>query len=66
MKSLKPRITVPMHYKLPRMSDAFNQLSTVEDFTRREDDVKRLKSPSFTLSKGSLPKKALIIIAKLG
>ena len=48
------------------MPDAFNQLSTVEDFTHRGDDVKRLKSPSFTVSREHLPKKASIVIAKLG
>jgi hypothetical protein len=66
MKSLKPKVTVPMHYKLPGMSDAFNQLSTAEDFIRKEDNVKRLKSPSFTVSREHLPKKPLIIMAKLG
>jgi len=66
MKSLKPKVTVPMHYKLSGMSDAFKQLSTVEDFIRRVDNVRRLKGPSFTVSKDRLPKRALIIIAKLG
>jgi len=66
MKSLKPKVTVPMHYKLPGMSDAFSQLSTVEDFICREDDVKRLKTASFTVSRENLPKKASIVIAKLG
>jgi len=66
MKSLKPKVTVPMHYRLPGMSDAFKQLSTVEDFIRGADNVKRLKSPSFTVSRGHLPKKPLIMIAKLG
>jgi L-ascorbate metabolism protein UlaG (beta-lactamase superfamily) len=65
MESLKPKLTFPMHYKLPRMPDAFNQLSTVEDFIRGEDNVNRLKSPSFTVSRESLPKEASIIIAKL-
>ena len=66
MKSLKPKVTVPMHYKLPGMSNAFKRLSTVEDFIRRGDNIKRLKSPSFTVTKDSLPKKAVIMIAKLG
>jgi len=65
MKSLKPKVTVPMHYKLPGMSDAFKQLSTVEDFICRGDNVKRLKSRSFTVSREHLPRKPLIIIAKL-
>jgi len=47
------------------MSDAFKQLSTVEDFIRRGDNVKRLKSRSFTVSREHLPRKPSIIIAKL-
>jgi L-ascorbate metabolism protein UlaG (beta-lactamase superfamily) len=50
MESLKPRITVPMHYRLPRMSAAFNVLSTVGEFTRRGDNIDRLDGPRFTVS----------------
>ena len=66
MESIKPRITVPMHYKLPGMSATFNSLSMVEDFIRGDDNVKRLDGPSFTTSKTDLQEKALIIVPKLG
>jgi len=65
MESLKPRIAVPMHYKLPGMSDVYDGLSTVEDFMRRDDNIKRLEGPSFTVNKIDLPEKTLIIIPKL-
>jgi L-ascorbate metabolism protein UlaG (beta-lactamase superfamily) len=65
MKSLKPRITVPMHYRLSRMPVAFNSLSTVEDFIRRDDNLKKLDGPSFTVNKADLPEKVLVIIPKL-
>ena len=66
MESLKPRITVPMHYRLPGMSKAFNQLSTLKSFTRKDENVKRLKGPRFTVSRDDLPERPLIIVAKLG
>jgi L-ascorbate metabolism protein UlaG (beta-lactamase superfamily) len=43
MEALKPRITVPMHYRHPGMSTTFNVLSGVEDFIRQGDNVKRLE-----------------------
>jgi L-ascorbate metabolism protein UlaG (beta-lactamase superfamily) len=66
MESIKPKIAVPMHYRLAGMSSAFNALSTVEDFIRRDDNVKRLDGPTFTVSKVDLPEKTQIIIPKLG
>ena len=57
VESLKPRITVPMHYKLPNMSATFDALSTVEDFIRTGDNVKRLDGPSFTVTKADLQEK---------
>ena len=55
-----------MHYRLAGMSSAFSALSTVEDFIRRDDNVKRLDGPTFTVSKVDLPVKTQIIIPKLG
>jgi len=65
MESLKPRITVPMHYRLPGMSATFNALSTVEDFIHRDDNLKRLDSARFTVGRADLPGKPLIIVPKL-
>jgi len=65
MESLRPRIAVPMHYRLPGMSDVFDGLSTVKDFIRRDYNIKRLEGPSFTVNKTDLPEKTLIIIPKL-
>lgn len=65
MESVKPRITVPMHYRLPGMSSTFDALSTVEDFVRRDDNVRRLDGPLFTIGRVDLPEKAQIIIPKL-
>jgi L-ascorbate metabolism protein UlaG (beta-lactamase superfamily) len=65
MDSLKPRITVPMHYRMHGMSAAFDKLSTVEDFIRKDDNAKRLDGPSFTVAKADLAEKAQIVIPKL-
>jgi len=40
MESLKPRLTIPMHYKLPGMSSTYDALSTVEDFIRKDDNIR--------------------------
>ena len=66
METLKPRITVPMHYRLPGMSTTFNVLSRVEDFTRTGDNVKRLEGRGFTVKKADLPERGVIITPKLG
>jgi len=65
MGSLKPRMTVPMHYRMHGMSATFDKLSTVEDFVRKGDNAKRLDGPSFTVTKADLAEKAQIVIPKL-
>jgi L-ascorbate metabolism protein UlaG (beta-lactamase superfamily) len=65
MESLKPKITFPMHYRLRGMLATFDPLSTVEDFLRRGDNVKRLDTASLTVTRTDLPEKPLIVIPKL-
>ncbi len=65
MESLKPTITVPMHYRLPGMSATFNALSTAEDFIHIDDNVKRLDTSKFTISNSGLPEKPVIMVPKL-
>jgi L-ascorbate metabolism protein UlaG (beta-lactamase superfamily) len=65
MESMQPKIVVPMHYRLAGMSSTFNALSTVEDFLRRDDNVKKLDGPAFTVSKSDLQEKMQIVIPKL-
>ena len=66
MESIKPKIAVPMHYRLAGMSSTFSSLSTVEDFIRRDDHIRRLDGATFTVGKADLPEKTQIIIPKLG
>ena len=65
MESLNPRIAVPMHYRAPGMSIMFRALKKVEDFTRPEDNVRRLEGPTFTVTKAELPEKRVIIVPRL-
>jgi len=66
MESIKPKVMVPMHYKLSGMSATFNALSTVEDFIHGDDNVRRLDCPSFTIRKTDLQEEAVIIVPRLG
>jgi hypothetical protein len=43
----------------------FRALKKVEDFTRPEDDARRLEGPTFTVIKAELPEKRVIIVPKL-
>lgn len=65
MESLRPKIAVPMHYRVPGMSATFNNLSAAEEFVRKGDSVRSLDGSAFTVSKADLPEKTLIIIPKL-
>lgn len=65
MESLRPPVTVPMHYRMPGMSSIFDSLNTLDDFIRKEDSVRRLDGPSFTINKENLPEKPTLIIPKL-
>jgi L-ascorbate metabolism protein UlaG (beta-lactamase superfamily) len=67
MESLKPRITVPMHYRAPNIQYTimFRPLKKVEDFVKPDDNVRRLDGPTFTVSKVDLPEKRVIIVPRL-
>jgi hypothetical protein len=43
----------------------FRALKKVEDFTRPEDNVRRLDGPTFTVIKAELPEKRVIIVPRL-
>jgi L-ascorbate metabolism protein UlaG (beta-lactamase superfamily) len=59
MEALRPRMTVPMHYRLHGMSSTFNVLSGVEEFLRAGDNVKRLEGRGFVVKKADLPEKGV-------
>lgn len=65
IRLLKPLITVPMHYRVAGMSKTFDPLSTIEDFLRPSDNVRRLNGTSFTVNQDAFPDKPLIIVPRL-
>jgi len=66
MEAVGPKIAVPMHYRMAGMSATFDKLSTIDDFLRRDDNVRKLSGPSFTVTKADLLGKMQIIVPKLG
>jgi L-ascorbate metabolism protein UlaG (beta-lactamase superfamily) len=65
METIKPKITVPMHYRMSGMSTNFDKLSTINDFLRADDNVRKLDEPSFAVTKADLLGKMQIIVPKL-
>jgi L-ascorbate metabolism protein UlaG (beta-lactamase superfamily) len=57
--TLKPAITIPMHYKTEKC--AF-PIANVEDFTKGFKQVKTLKGPELEIKKGDLPKSPEVIV----
>jgi len=62
---LKPKLVFPMHYRMTGMAPTFNNLSTVEDFLKGKESVRRLERRSFTFEKADLLEKMTIIVLKL-
>jgi len=59
--TLKPKITIPMHYKTVRCD---YPISGVDDFLRGKSNVKRLDSGELGLAAKDLPSAAQIIVLK--
>jgi L-ascorbate metabolism protein UlaG (beta-lactamase superfamily) len=57
--TLKPAITIPMHYKTEKC--AF-PIANVEDFTKGFKQVKTLKGPELEIKKEGLPKSPEVIV----
>lgn len=66
IESIKPRIAVPMHYKIPGMSPRLSSLGTVEEFLGGADNVQRLDGADFEISEKDLPRATSIIVPKFG
>jgi len=64
---LKPKIIVPMHYRMPglRARVMFGFLKTVDDFLKGKNNVERIKGASVDIEENELPKEAKIIVMSL-
>jgi hypothetical protein len=61
MNAVKPRITMPMHYKTEKC--AF-PIAGVDEFTKGKKGVRVANASELDLSKESLPKDAEIVVLK--
>jgi L-ascorbate metabolism protein UlaG (beta-lactamase superfamily) len=65
---LKPKITVPMHYRMPGLRARFSMFGffkPVDDFLKGKNNVERIKGASFDIEENELPKEAKIIVLSL-
>jgi L-ascorbate metabolism protein UlaG (beta-lactamase superfamily) len=58
-QSLKPRVTIPMHYKTPK-SDY--PIATVDEFLQGKENARKVNSSEVEYEKGTLPQKAEILV----
>jgi len=65
IERIKPKITVPMHYRVAGMSQMFDVISGIDNFLSGKPNVKKLEAPSFSVEKASLPSEPIIIVPKL-
>jgi L-ascorbate metabolism protein UlaG (beta-lactamase superfamily) len=65
MEEIKPKITVPMHYRVTGIDPRLTVLSKVDGFLRGKVNVRRLDRPDFTVEKASLPSEPVITVLSL-
>ena len=65
VSALKPKIVVPMHYRIVGMAPIFDPISGVDKFLDGKANVKKLDGPSFSVEKTTLPSEEIIIVPKL-
>lgn len=61
IKKIEPNYVVPMHYKVPKMSDNFDQMATVEEFLN-EMGVEIKAMPKLVVSDLSLPEETEVVV----
>jgi L-ascorbate metabolism protein UlaG (beta-lactamase superfamily) len=64
---LKPKIVVPMHYRMPglRSRFMFGFLKTADDFLKGKNNVERIKGASVNIDESELPRETKIIVFSL-
>ena len=59
MNKLKPGVTIPMHYRNPKVD---YPVETVDAFTKDKKNVKVLDSSEIEVKKGAVPKNQIIVL----
>jgi L-ascorbate metabolism protein UlaG (beta-lactamase superfamily) len=61
-EKLKPKIIIPMHYRMPGLHSMFDLLNTVDDFLKGKKNIERTKEHVVKIEQGKLPRETNIIV----
>lgn len=64
-RKLKPKIIIPMHYRMAGLPSMFDLLSTVDDFLMRKKNIERIKGSIIIIEEDKLPKETRIVVPSL-
>jgi len=64
-EQLKPKIIVPMHYKISGLSSSFDLLKTVDDFVKGKSNIDKTEGPVTSIEGPYLPKEPRILLLSL-
>ena len=64
-ESLKTKMIIPMHYRMPGLSSNFDLLKTVDDFLSGKKNIERIRGPVVNIEEDKLPKGTKIIVLSL-
>lgn len=65
IRSIRPRVAVPMHYNVEGLIFPYFQLAEVDDFVEGGENVRRLKGPEAVYRKDELPSETRIDVFRL-
>lgn len=64
-EKLKPKIIIPMHYRMPEFPSSLEVLKTVDAFLEGKGNVERVKGPIVNIKEDKLPRERKIIVLSL-
>jgi L-ascorbate metabolism protein UlaG (beta-lactamase superfamily) len=64
-EQLKPKMIIPMHYKMPELQSMFDQLKTIDDFLHGKNNIQKIKGPTVSIEKDKLPKETTVLVLSL-
>jgi len=64
-ESLKAKMIIPMHYRMPGLSSNFDLLKNVDDFLSGKKNIERIRGPVVNIEEDKLPKGTKIIVLSL-
>ncbi len=64
-EQLKPKMIIPMHYKMPKLASTFDPLKTVDDFAKGKNNIDRMKGAIANIEEANLPTEPRILVLSL-